>query len=102
MMKAYTKLKKLAKMKHRYLIFQIEHFYPAGGMGDYVRKTLSLKTAVEFVVGKIKENPHSLTDYQIYDIVKDEIVYEFIQNAEKYKIVYNRKERKNEKKLFKR
>lgn len=59
-------------MKHRYLVFEIPHFYPAGGMYDCVLKTLSLKTAVEFVVGKIKENPHSLTDYQIYDIVRDE------------------------------
>lgn len=88
------KLKKLVKMKHRYLVFQIEHFYPAGGMCDYVLKTLSLNAAIDFVVGKIKENPHSLTDYQIYDVVKDEIVYEFIQNDEKYKIKHNKKEEK--------
>lgn len=96
-MKAYTKLKKLVKMKHRYLVFQIEHFYPAGGMGDYVLKTLSLNDAVEFVVGKIKENPLSLTDYQIYDIIRDEIVYGFIQNGGKYTITYNRKEKNNDK-----
>lgn len=96
-MKVCTKLKKFVKIKHRYLVFQIEHFYPAGGMYDYVLKTLSLKTAIEFVVGKIKENPHSLTDYQIYDIVRDEVVYEFIQNSDKYKIVYNRKEKNNDK-----
>ena len=84
-------------MKHRYLVFQIEHFYPAGGMYDYVHKTLSLNAAIEFVVGKIKENPHSLTDYQIYDVIRDEIVYGFIQNDEKYKILYNRKEKNDDK-----
>lgn len=88
-MKACTRLKKLVKMKHRYLVFQIEHYYPAGGMGDYVLKTLSLNDAVSFVFGKINEDPLSLTDYQIYDIIKDEIVYEFIQNGGKYKIKRN-------------
>lgn len=88
-MKACTRLKKLVKMKHRYLVFQIEHYYPAGGMSDYVTKTLSLNDAVSFVFGKINEDPLSLTDYQIYDIIKDEIVYEFIQNGEKYKIKRN-------------
>lgn len=96
-MKVYTKLKKPAKMKHRYLVFEILHFYPAGGMCDCVLKTLSLKTAVECVVGKIKEDRYSFTDYQIYDIIKDEIVYEFIQNGGEYKIKYNGKENNNDK-----
>lgn len=76
-------------MKHRYLVFEIPHFYPAGGMNDCVTKTLSLNDAVSFVFGKINEDPLSLTDYQIYDIIKDEIVYEFIQNGGKYKIKRN-------------
>lgn len=81
-------------MKHRYLVFEIDRHYPSGGMNDYVFNSLSLNDAVSFVFGKINEDPLSLTDYQIYDIIKDEMVYEFIQNGGKYKIKRNGKEKK--------
>ena len=65
----------------RFLIFDVEDYYPQGGMGDCIGKYSSLEEAMELIetikAGKAGSEKTELSDYTyIYDLLKDEIVWE--------------------------
>lgn len=65
------------KISYRYLVFAIDHMFPAGGMSDCIFKTADFEEAKKHVKLVMEGNPYNTNDYNIYDLVDDRVVAEF-------------------------
>jgi hypothetical protein len=77
--------------KKRYFLFEITHYYPAGGMNDCILKTNDVEEALSVIRHKHAEDPYSMTNYEIYDVETDEIIIELCKNSGSSKFIDRRK-----------